>query len=291
MTIATFCRDELLAHGPLTLDELADRAASAGVTQALNPRGTVGSAIRQRELELSDGRWVTPLWLLEGRCLTTPALGIPEWTCDPRDTSQYDLGLLELAASLVPIPLVGGGMLRRRSYLGGWKSSVALPEPRDGDLLCFRVTGGALDVTVIPTALTDTVEAARLSKELNLIVEPRIYDYRWQPGTAVNRRLAELIVADDTLLRTPVPPLSVGCDLLAKEVARIERERDAEYDEPWWDESWRDEPLQEYLRSRLITEAATPTLDEVLARVARRRGIPLTGAEAADLVRADRDGR
>jgi hypothetical protein len=241
MTIATFCRDELLAHGPLTLDELAGRASRAGVTQALNPRGSVGSAIRHREVELSDGRWVTPLWLLEGRCLTTPALGIPEWTCDPRDTSRYDLGLIELAASLAPIPLVGGGMLRRRNYNGGWKSSVALPEPRHGDLLCFRVTGGALEVTMIPTATTDTLQAARVSKLLNTLVPPRFYDYRWQAGTAVNQRLAELILTDDTLLRSPVPPLSECSDLLAEEVARVERAREAQYADPY-DEPWYDEP-------------------------------------------------
>jgi hypothetical protein len=46
MTIATFCRDELLAHGPLTLDELTDRAVRAGVTRSTTPRSSVGSAIR-----------------------------------------------------------------------------------------------------------------------------------------------------------------------------------------------------------------------------------------------------
>jgi hypothetical protein len=49
--------------------------------------------------------------------------------------------------------------------------------------------------------------------------------------------------------------------------------------------------LQEYLRSRLIAEASAPTVDEVLARAARRRGIDLSAAEAAEFVRADRDGR
>lgn len=49
--------------------------------------------------------------------------------------------------------------------------------------------------------------------------------------------------------------------------------------------------LQEYLRSRLIAEAGAPTLDEVLARVARRRGITLTAGEVNELIRADRDSR
>src|ERR1700757_698700 len=49
--------------------------------------------------------------------------------------------------------------------------------------------------------------------------------------------------------------------------------------------------LQEYLRSRLIAEANQPTLDEVLARVAARRGGRISLATAADYVRADRDRR
>lgn len=53
MTIASFCRDELLAHGPLTLDDLAARAVTAGVTRAANPTSTVRQAIQYDELE----RW------------------------------------------------------------------------------------------------------------------------------------------------------------------------------------------------------------------------------------------
>ncbi|MBS1848443.1 MAG: hypothetical protein JST73_09220 [Actinobacteria bacterium] len=49
--------------------------------------------------------------------------------------------------------------------------------------------------------------------------------------------------------------------------------------------------LQEYLRARLIDEAATPTLDEVLARLAHRSGGVLPLVEAAAMVRADRDRR
>jgi antitoxin FitA len=49
--------------------------------------------------------------------------------------------------------------------------------------------------------------------------------------------------------------------------------------------------LQEYLRSRLIEEAAAPTVDEVLDRAAGRSGgsLPLTDAVAA--VRDDRARR
>ena len=49
--------------------------------------------------------------------------------------------------------------------------------------------------------------------------------------------------------------------------------------------------LQEYLRARLIEEAATPTLDEVLDRAGLRAGgsVPLSLAVAT--VREDRDRR
>jgi hypothetical protein len=48
--------------------------------------------------------------------------------------------------------------------------------------------------------------------------------------------------------------------------------------------------LQEYLLKRLMDEAATPTLDEVLERASRKGGsLPLSAAAKA--VRQDRAGR
>ena len=49
--------------------------------------------------------------------------------------------------------------------------------------------------------------------------------------------------------------------------------------------------LQEYLRSRLIAEANQPTLDEVLDRVAARRGGRVSFKAAVDDVRVERDRR
>jgi antitoxin FitA len=49
--------------------------------------------------------------------------------------------------------------------------------------------------------------------------------------------------------------------------------------------------LQEYLRSRLIEEASTPTVDEVLDRAGGRAGGSLPFAEAVRAVREDRDRR
>jgi plasmid stability protein len=49
--------------------------------------------------------------------------------------------------------------------------------------------------------------------------------------------------------------------------------------------------LQEYLRSRLIEEAAMPTVEEVLERAGQRSGGSLTFTAAVEAVRSDRDSR
>ena len=49
--------------------------------------------------------------------------------------------------------------------------------------------------------------------------------------------------------------------------------------------------LQEYLRMRLIEEAASPTVDEVLERAGGRAGGRVSFADAADLSAQDRAGR
>jgi plasmid stability protein len=47
--------------------------------------------------------------------------------------------------------------------------------------------------------------------------------------------------------------------------------------------------LQEYLLARLVDEARSPTLDEILARAEQRTGGRASLASAASAVRADRD--
>lgn len=49
--------------------------------------------------------------------------------------------------------------------------------------------------------------------------------------------------------------------------------------------------LQEYLLGRLVDDANTPTLDEVLDRAGGRAGGRASLAKAARAVRADRDAR
>jgi hypothetical protein len=222
MTIATFCRDQLLAHGPLTADDLGQRAAAAGVTRAASPRSAVMSTMHGREIQLPDDRYVTPLWLLEGRCLTTPALGLPEWSCDPRDTSQQDLGLLHVALNLAPVALVGGGYLRQYGWHGRWTCNRPLPEPTPDELICVRVTGGELELTTIGKDAVASPEPAVVAA-LNQAADDRRWSYSYDTGTAVNRALAELILADAALLRSPLPPLHTFVDALGREVRAMEQ--------------------------------------------------------------------
>lgn len=49
--------------------------------------------------------------------------------------------------------------------------------------------------------------------------------------------------------------------------------------------------LQEYLRQRLIEEAATPTVEEVLERAGGRAGGSVPFSEAVEALREDRDRR
>ena len=49
--------------------------------------------------------------------------------------------------------------------------------------------------------------------------------------------------------------------------------------------------LQEYLRMRLIEEAASPTVDEVLDRAGGRAGGRVSFADATDIIAQDRAGR
>ncbi len=49
--------------------------------------------------------------------------------------------------------------------------------------------------------------------------------------------------------------------------------------------------MQEYLRQRLIEEAATPTVEEVLDRASGRAGRSVPFSEAVAVLRQDRDRR
>jgi antitoxin FitA len=49
--------------------------------------------------------------------------------------------------------------------------------------------------------------------------------------------------------------------------------------------------LQEYLRKKLIDEAARPTLDEVLDRAGNRYGGEASLVEVTEILRRDRDRR
>ena len=48
MTIHAFCREQLMTHGPLTLETLTDLAVAAGVTRSATPLAGVRESLRGR---------------------------------------------------------------------------------------------------------------------------------------------------------------------------------------------------------------------------------------------------
>jgi hypothetical protein len=183
MTIASFCRD-LLASGPLPLDVLAERSAAAGVTTARDPAVAVRSALAYKQVLLADGRWATPLWLLEGRVLTVQALPFADvwpdedWLVeDPAapDGSRYDLALLDAAAHSSSVPLAEGGFLHRSSYGTGLRAPREWPglRPGRGQLIGLRIRNGELHAELVP--LTERLHRAgdRLARDLGPLAGSR----------------------------------------------------------------------------------------------------------------------
>ena len=192
MTISAFCRDQLLTHGPLPLETLAELAADAGTTTARNPVSSVRSAIVYKEVLLADGRWATPLWLLEGRILTAHRLPyVGSWSEDDLededgdappydpyledpdldevpDGSRHDLALLEAAMKSSSLPLAAGGLLRQPPYGGGWQVPKGWPgrRPRRDQLLGLRVRDGQLHVELVPVTAELHAVGRRLAHEL-----------------------------------------------------------------------------------------------------------------------------
>jgi hypothetical protein len=250
MTISAFCRDQLLAHGPLPLETLAELAAGAGTTTARDPASAVRSAIAYKEVLLADGRWATPLWLLEGRILTACRLPLvdtwPESDLGDEDASPYDpyledpdleevphgsrhdLALLNLAIKSSSVPLATGGLLRGSPYGGGWRVPKGWPgmHPGRDQLLGLRVHEGQLHVELVP--VTDELHSAgrRLARELGPLTAR---GQSWAgEDSLVSQNLAGALwnrmAADPEFLTSPVPPFSRCIPSLAL-AARREHDR------------------------------------------------------------------
>lgn len=194
MTISSFCRDVLLTHGPLPSSELAARAVAAGITRARNPEDAVRSVLREREVELLDGRWVTPRWLLEGRCLTAHHVPHLAWYGEV----DADLGLL------------GTDLLREAARVA--------PAPGLDAVLCLRVAGGAVTVGTVPEPDPGTLEVAALAARL---AAPR-RGYPYDENRRVLSTVAQLMADDPTTFRDPLPPLSSWVPALVERARELE---------------------------------------------------------------------
>lgn len=232
MTISSFCRDQLLAHGPLPLQALADLAADAGKTTAKDPATAVRSALAYKEVPLADGRWATPLWLLEGRILTTSELPQTSET----DGTHHDLALLDRATRSGPVPLAAGGSLRPDPYGYGWRVPKGWPgvAPGPDELLGLRVRHGEIHVELVPVDDELLRAGARLAEDVGSLDSPGRY---WSCGDAlVSENLVaalwERLAADPTCLTSPVPPFSQCIPALALAL-RQEHDRRASEASRW----------------------------------------------------------
>lgn len=247
MTISSFCR-ELLLHGPLPLDVLADRAVEAGVTTARDPLSSVRGALAYKEVLLDDGRWATPLWLLEGRVLTSCALpvddGWPEEDVGPVGDEPFevagathDLALLDAALRSGPLPLAAGGELRRSSYGTAWRAPKGWPGVRPGprELLGLRIRDGRLHVELVPLTPRLRLAGDQLAHQLGPL-DPRKQGWWTSSDAQVSRELTTVLwnrmAADPAFLTAPVPPLSHCVPPLAFAV-RSERARRAAEARRW----------------------------------------------------------
>ena len=223
MPISSFCRELLLLHGPLPLDVLADRAVQGGVTRARDPLASVRSALADKEVLLDDGRWATPLWLLEGRILTTS--GLPPSDCWPEDEEvmcdelselsgcTHDLALLDAALRSSALPLVAGGELRRPSYGTAWRTPKQWPGVRPGrqELLGLRIRDRQVHVELVPMTAEVRRAGEQLAHELGPL-DPRKQGWWTSTDGQVSQELTAVLwnrmAADPTFLTSPAPPLS-----------------------------------------------------------------------------------
>jgi hypothetical protein len=219
MTISAFCRSQLLEHGPLTLEVLTAGAVAAGKTRSRSPMSTVRSAIAHKELLLPDGRWATPLWLLEGRTLTTRGLAHEDaWDgdvdeVDTGERASHDLDLLQRATRSGQVPLATGGALKADLYSQMWRAPKDWPhvQPGPGELLALRVQQGVLHVDVIRQTCDIDQRGTELAADAGRLDRRRRDcwggDVAQISGNLTDQLVARL-VTDPEFLRDPLPPLS-----------------------------------------------------------------------------------
>lgn len=241
MTIFQFCRDQLVTDGPLSLAELTRRAVDAGVTRSRPPHSSVRTALAYRAIQLPDQRWASPLWLLEGRVLTTRSFGqSPQYDEDgyhegPAD-EVYDLGLLIKAVKDHDLPLSTGGVLRCEPYGSDWRFPKEWRPVRPGrfQLLGLRIVRGVLHVEPVD----HSPELQQRGPALGLAVA-RLDDHlsRRFYGSHVQRLHQSLeaqlwirLATDPAFLTEPVPPFSECVPALEEALAVLRAEQQRQRD-------------------------------------------------------------
>ncbi|MBK5306887.1 MAG: hypothetical protein JJD92_09395 [Frankiaceae bacterium] len=208
-SFATAAAEFVLAHGPLTLDQLHTLALEREVTRARTP-GSLRSALSDssRFVLRPDGRYDTAARLLAGCVFTTRPRR------SPRDGVLWlnrDVDPL-LALGAANLLLQAGGNVRAGAgttptWVGpaGW-----LPDVDAGGLLALRWDGKALAVGAaddVPAADSSRVHDVRRFLAAHALARHTgSWPYRSAPPlTAV---VLSALVEDPALFSSPVPPLS-----------------------------------------------------------------------------------
>lgn len=206
---ATAAAEFVLAHGPLTLEQLHTLAVEREVTRARTP-ASLRSALSDssRFVLRPEGRYDTAARLLAGCVFTTRPRRSPRdgvlWL--NRDVDP----LLALGAASLPLQMGGdvrAGAGRTPTWVGpaGW-----LPDVDPGGLLALHWDGKALAVAAAKDVpATDSPRAHDVRRFLAAHATAR-HNGSWPyssapPLTAV---VLSALVEDPMLFRTPVPPLS-----------------------------------------------------------------------------------
>ena len=197
--------DLLLAHGPLSPEDLHALAVERGLTRTKHPNSLMSSLAADRAfVQRPDGRWDAAVRLLQGQVFTTrPRTGLREGVV----WAHRDLDPLALLPAL---PLLRGGELVRgkgqvECWLGppGW-----LPALPGDSLLALRWTGTSLDASAldVPAGDADAVRGVREVLDRHARVE-RHPAWTARPEVCLARAVLSALVEAPDLFAAPLPPL------------------------------------------------------------------------------------
>lgn len=216
-SLGSFYRRELLANGPATVEELHAAAVAAGVTTSRTDSGVRSVLARDPcFIRRPDGRFDCAKRLLAGNALTT-RVRYP--TADRMEVwTGPELAPMDLLFVDGPVPLTTGGTVTRSpAWQGTWIGPPGwLPKAMARELLAFRWTGAALDVST----LADPPDACAVPPAWQVQRVREVLSRHRPPGGYPPARLLERAAED--LARTVLRALVEVPDLFTEEVPPLD---------------------------------------------------------------------